>query len=76
MTTWRVWYSKVGADQSPPRPWAVRTPTGAFYLAGGVVTVAARSSFVSAGFSGLPEGPRAILECDDVVMVDPVRREG
>jgi len=75
MTPWRVWFSRAGASQALQRPWAVRDPEGQTYLAVDVVMVAARTAFLDAGFRELREGPRGILECDDVVMVSPMRWE-
>ncbi|HVJ13839.1 MAG TPA: hypothetical protein VM686_00300 [Polyangiaceae bacterium] len=76
MTPWRVWFSAVGASQEPRRPWAVKHPDGRLFLAAEFVAVAARSSFVDTAFQELPGGPRGILECDDVVLVEPIPWSG
>jgi hypothetical protein len=75
MTAYRVWYSKVGADQNPPRPWSVKLPDGRCFLEADIVAVAARSAYLETGFE-LPDGPKGILECDDVVMLEPIPRNG
>lgn len=74
MTAWRVWFSAVGASQDPQRPWAVQAPDGSRYLAAAVVAEVARTVFATEGIA-VPDGPRGLIECDGVVMVDAVRRE-
>jgi hypothetical protein len=72
MTPWRVWFSAVGASQEPRRPWAVMAPSGALYLAANVGAKVAQTTFSDEAYRELPGGPRGVLECDDVVMVDAV----
>jgi hypothetical protein len=76
LTAYRVWFSRVGSSQVPPRPWHVRLPDGRIFRAADFVAVAARSAFVESGFAELPEGPKGIIECDDVVMVEPIPWSG
>jgi hypothetical protein len=70
--TYRVWFSNVGASQTPSRPWAVQKPDGSCFLAADVTAVTARTVYRDSGFTELPYGPRGYLECSGVVMTDAV----
>jgi hypothetical protein len=70
--TYRVWFSNVGANQTPRRPWAVQKPDGSCFLAADVTLVTARTVFREEGAMELPSGPRGYLECAGVVMTDSV----
>jgi hypothetical protein len=72
MKPWRVWFSAVGASQEPRRPWAVQSPTGELYLAATVALVG-KSAYRDTAFLELPGGPKGVMECSSVAMIDATR---
>ncbi len=70
----RVWFGRTGGDE---RPWFVAYESGAILRAGYVELRNALTIYKADGFAELPEGPKAIIEGEDLLVLNTeVFREG